>query len=120
MKRIVTFTIILMALAACTSFRVQTPEPAATDIPQVNMLKALLVSSAPVRSETMAFTAPPRIAIAIVTGTRVMTRLGGGAFSLVDTASSGAGVGSYSLSSCCSGRFMLLSTVTPAHCHLPE
>jgi putative hemolysin len=37
MKRIVTFTIILMALAACTSFRVQTPEPAATNIPQANM-----------------------------------------------------------------------------------
>ena len=37
MKKIFTFTIILMALTACTSLRVQTTEPAATDIPQVNM-----------------------------------------------------------------------------------
>ena len=37
MKKIFTFTIILMALTACTSLQVQTPEPAATDIPQVNM-----------------------------------------------------------------------------------
>ncbi len=37
MKRIFTFTIILMALSACTARQVQTPEPAATDIPQVNM-----------------------------------------------------------------------------------
>ena len=37
MKRIFTFTIILMALTACTSLRVQTSDPAATDMPQVNM-----------------------------------------------------------------------------------
>ena len=37
MKRIFTFTIILMALTACTAPQVQTPEPAATDMPQVNM-----------------------------------------------------------------------------------
>jgi putative hemolysin len=37
MKRIFTFTIILMALTACTARQVQTPEPAPTDIPQVNM-----------------------------------------------------------------------------------
>ena len=37
MKKIFTFTIILMALTACTSLRVQTPEPAATDIPQASM-----------------------------------------------------------------------------------
>ena len=37
MKRIVTFTIILMALAACTSFRVQTSDSAGTEIPQPNM-----------------------------------------------------------------------------------
>jgi len=35
MKRIFTFTIILMALTACTAL--QTPDPAATVIPQVNM-----------------------------------------------------------------------------------
>jgi putative hemolysin len=37
MKRIFTFTIVLIALTACTALQVQTPEPAATDIPQVNM-----------------------------------------------------------------------------------
>ena len=37
MKRILTFTIIMMALTACTALQVQTPEPAATDIPQVTM-----------------------------------------------------------------------------------
>jgi putative hemolysin len=37
MKRIFTSTIILMALTACTSLRVQTPEPATTDISQPNM-----------------------------------------------------------------------------------
>jgi putative hemolysin len=37
MKRIFTFTIILIALTACTSFRVQTSESAGTDIPPVNM-----------------------------------------------------------------------------------
>jgi putative hemolysin len=37
MKRIILFIIILMALTACTALQVQTPEPAATDIPQVNM-----------------------------------------------------------------------------------
>ena len=37
MKRIFTFTIILLALTACTSLRVQTSDPAATEIPQVNM-----------------------------------------------------------------------------------
>ena len=37
MKKIFTFTIILMALTACTSFRVQTSESAATEIPQANI-----------------------------------------------------------------------------------
>jgi putative hemolysin len=37
MKRIITFTIILMALTACTAPQVQTPEPAATDMPQAGM-----------------------------------------------------------------------------------
>jgi putative hemolysin len=37
MKKIFTFTIILLALTACTALQVQTPEPAATDIPPVNM-----------------------------------------------------------------------------------
>jgi putative hemolysin len=37
MKRILPFTIILMALTACTSLRFQTPEPAATDLSQANM-----------------------------------------------------------------------------------
>ena len=37
MKRIFTFTIILLALTACTSLRAQTPEPAATDNPLPNM-----------------------------------------------------------------------------------
>jgi len=37
MKRIFTFTIILMALTACTALKVQTPEPTATGMPQTNM-----------------------------------------------------------------------------------
>ena len=37
MKKIFTFTITLMALTACTSFRVQTSESAATEIPQANI-----------------------------------------------------------------------------------
>ena len=37
MKRLFTFIIILLALAACTAPQVQTPEPAATGTPQVNM-----------------------------------------------------------------------------------
>ena len=37
MKRILIFTIILMALTACTVQQGQTPEPVATDIPQTNM-----------------------------------------------------------------------------------
>src|SRR4030066_1650878 len=37
MKKIFTFTIILMALTACTSFGVQTSESAATEIPQANI-----------------------------------------------------------------------------------
>ena len=37
MKRIFIFTIVLMALTACTALQVQTPEPTATDTPQVNM-----------------------------------------------------------------------------------
>jgi putative hemolysin len=37
MKKIFTFTIILMALIACTSRQAQTPEPTATDIPQVGI-----------------------------------------------------------------------------------
>jgi putative hemolysin len=37
MKRIIAFTIIMMVLTACTEFQVQTLEPVAMDIPQVNM-----------------------------------------------------------------------------------
>jgi putative hemolysin len=37
MKRIVAFTIILMALTACTTPRVQSSEPAATDMPQAGI-----------------------------------------------------------------------------------
>jgi putative hemolysin len=37
MKRIYNFTIILLALTACTSFRVQTSDSAGTEIPQPNM-----------------------------------------------------------------------------------
>jgi uncharacterized protein len=37
MKRIFTFTVVLMALTACSPLQVQTPEPTATDMPQVNM-----------------------------------------------------------------------------------
>jgi putative hemolysin len=37
MKRIITFTIILMALTACTEFHVQTLESTGTDMPQANM-----------------------------------------------------------------------------------
>ena len=37
MKRIITFTIILMALTACTSFRIQTSDTAGTDIPQAGI-----------------------------------------------------------------------------------
>jgi len=37
MKKLFTFTIILLALTACTSLRVQTSDPAATEIPQANM-----------------------------------------------------------------------------------
>jgi len=37
MKRIFTFTIILLALAACTTPPVQTPEPTATDVPPASM-----------------------------------------------------------------------------------
>jgi len=37
MKRILVFTIILMALTACKALRGQTPEPTATDTPQVGM-----------------------------------------------------------------------------------
>jgi len=37
MKRIIPFTILLMTLAACTAQQVQTPEPAATETPQVNI-----------------------------------------------------------------------------------
>jgi putative hemolysin len=37
MKKIFTFTIILMTLTACTSFRVQTSDSAGTEIPQPNM-----------------------------------------------------------------------------------
>jgi putative hemolysin len=37
MKRIFTFTIILMALTACTALQVQIPEPVATEIPQASM-----------------------------------------------------------------------------------
>ena len=37
MIKIYTFVIILMALTACTALQVQTPEPAATDMPQAGM-----------------------------------------------------------------------------------
>ena len=37
MKRLITFTIILLALTACTAPQAQTPEPAATSTPPVNM-----------------------------------------------------------------------------------
>ena len=37
MKRIITFTIILMALTACSAFQVQKTESESTDNPQVNM-----------------------------------------------------------------------------------
>ena len=37
MKRIFTFTIILMAMTACTTFQVQTLESSGTDIPQANI-----------------------------------------------------------------------------------
>jgi putative hemolysin len=37
MKRIFTFTIILLALTACTAFQVQTLESTGTDMPQANM-----------------------------------------------------------------------------------
>ena len=37
MKRIFTFTIILMAMTACTGLQLETVEPTATIIPQVNM-----------------------------------------------------------------------------------
>jgi putative hemolysin len=37
MKRISTFTVVLMALPACSALQVQTPEPTATDMLQVNM-----------------------------------------------------------------------------------
>ena len=37
MKRIILYTIILMALTACTTFKVQKLETTGTDIPQVNM-----------------------------------------------------------------------------------
>jgi putative hemolysin len=37
LKRIYVFTMILMALTACTTFQVQTLETTGTDIPQVNM-----------------------------------------------------------------------------------
>ena len=37
MKRIFTFTIILMAITACTTFQVQTLKAAGTDIPQANI-----------------------------------------------------------------------------------
>ena len=37
MRRIFTFTIILLALTACTAPQAQAPEPAATDMPQVSV-----------------------------------------------------------------------------------
>jgi len=37
MKRIFTFTIILMALTACTTLQIQAPQPEATDMSQANM-----------------------------------------------------------------------------------
>jgi putative hemolysin len=37
MKRIIIFTIILIALTACTALQVQAPEPTATDIPQAGI-----------------------------------------------------------------------------------
>ncbi len=37
MKSVIPFTIVLVTLAACTALKPRTPEPAATDIPEVNM-----------------------------------------------------------------------------------
>jgi putative hemolysin len=37
MKRIIPFTILLIALTACAALQVQAPEPTATETPQVNM-----------------------------------------------------------------------------------
>ena len=37
MKRISMLSGILLALTACSALQVQTPEPTATDMPQVNM-----------------------------------------------------------------------------------
>jgi putative hemolysin len=37
MKKIILFTIILIALTACTALKVQPPEPSVTAMPQVNM-----------------------------------------------------------------------------------
>ena len=37
MKKVFTFTIVLLSLAACTTIQVQAPLPAATDIPAANM-----------------------------------------------------------------------------------
>jgi uncharacterized protein len=37
MKRIIPFTIILIALTACTTLQIQAPQPAATGIPPANM-----------------------------------------------------------------------------------
>ena len=37
MRRISIFMMMLMAMTACTTFQVQVPQPAATDMPQVNM-----------------------------------------------------------------------------------
>jgi putative hemolysin len=37
MKRIFSFTIILLALTACTALKVQNLKPTATDIPQANI-----------------------------------------------------------------------------------
>ncbi len=37
MKRMLALTIVSMVLAACTAIQIQTTEPAATDMPQVNM-----------------------------------------------------------------------------------
>jgi putative hemolysin len=37
MKKIIVFTLVLMALTACTSLRVQESESAGTDMPQPNM-----------------------------------------------------------------------------------
>ncbi len=46
MRKSFTFTIILLALAACTVPQIQNPEPASTSTPQVNMLNPTVIAAA--------------------------------------------------------------------------